>query len=307
MNILFFDTECNSLSTSDGFIMELAWAIYHQSGRLISSQSYLLDWNRGYTVDQGAFDATGLAREFCAEHGTAAMHVFEKFLIDAGHCGAICGHNILEFDIPMLDTNIKRAMFESPGLFLPRAIRIDTMHDIVYPSNMKSRSLEYLAMKHGLMMSGAHQALNDVIACAHVFFKYPVERTLAIAQSKFVNLHAYTDYHDQAGRDLMYNLKFRWDRDFKRWKKTAREYFVKEIADNMPDYCLFVDNQPYGQPVPVMNTMSEQLQLIATPEADERKAVIASQNEVQSKEPAGATSGGELASEAGRCGEQLPF
>lgn len=273
-NILFIDTECNSLNTDLGFIQELAWASFHVSGRLLYAKSRLIKWNRGYHVEPDAFLATGLSREFCEEHGNDPIGVFSEFLIDASHADALCGHNIIDFDNKMLDSNIKRAMFESPGLFLPRALIVDTMHDLEYPSTIRGRALDYLAMRHGLMMSGAHQALNDVLACAHVFFKYPIEKTVEIASSPFVNLHAYTDFHDQAGRDLMYKLKFHWNRDFKRWEKTSRKYYVPAIHEKMEHIHLFVDNQPFGEEV-----KSEPFNQLTLLPPDQRAAAIESQKQ----------------------------
>lgn len=278
-NILFYDTEANSLDREQGFIQELAWAIFHKSGRLLSAKSRLIKWNRGYKVDDEAFTATGLSRDFCEEHGHDPIGVFGEFIIDSSHVDAICGHNIIEFDNKIMDSNIKRSMFESPGLYLPRALMIDTMHDLEYPSTIKGRSLDYLAMRHGLMMSGAHQALNDVLACAHVFFKYPVEKSFEIASTPFVTLHFYTDFHDHVGRELAYKLKFRWNRDFKRWDRSLRQYYVPQIAESLKGYQLYVNGLLHGQQEKPFNSMADQLSMLPADHVDERAAAIEMQKE----------------------------
>lgn len=239
MTIAFFDTECNSLDTDHGFIQEIGWAIYDaKTKRLLKSRSHLLKWNMQYEVDEGAFETTGLSRAFCEEEGENATQVLLAFIADLEGVDAICGHNIIDYDIKMLGSNIPRCCFSSESKIddLPK---LDTMYDLPLKRPFKSMMLEYLAMKHGHIMSGAHQALADVFACAHVFFSYPLEEILAIASTPIIKLHGYTDYLDEVGREKFYKAKFRWNREAKRWEKTARAYHIPGTQLDLSGYNLF--------------------------------------------------------------------
>lgn len=224
--ICFFDTECNSLDTLGGYIQEIAWAVYDiRSKRLLDAKSRLVSWGMQYEVESGAYETTGLGRDFCELHGKAARHVFEEFITDVSRIKYLGGHNILGFDLNMLRSNVKRAMFSD--LYLPNEpMFIDTMIDCPYPANQKYFSLKYLAFDHGYVMSNAHQALADVFACAHVFFSYPFEECIKIASTPVVLLSAYTDYFDTDSRDKLHQKKFKWNREKKRWEKRTRAYFV---------------------------------------------------------------------------------
>jgi len=239
MTITFYDTECNSLDTDGGFIQEIAWANYHaESKRLINCESHILQWTRGYLVDDGAFEATGLSRDFCQSKGAEAQGVLQKFLISAGLSDAICGHNIIDYDNKMLASNVKRTCFVEPEKFLNKFM-IDTMYDLPFTKPQKHMTLEYLAMKHGYIMSNAHQAMADVFACAHIFFQYPLDKILEIASTPIIKLHGYTEYLDEAGREKFYKAKFRWSREAKRWEKTARAYYIPGTQLELKEYNLY--------------------------------------------------------------------
>lgn len=251
--IMVLDTECNSLDTSSGFIQELAWAIYDMdSQRLLKCRSHLLHWNMAYTVEPGAFDTTGLSRDFCESNGLKAMDVFMDFLTDCEAVDCICGHNLIDYDKKMLVTNIKRCMFDYPSRF-ESLFTFDTYYDCPYPKSQKIFALKYLALDHGHILSGAHQAMADVFACAHIFFKYKFEECFRIASTPLVTLSGFTQFMDQAGRDAFYSSKFRFNKDKKRWEKRCRAIYIKEAQLTLGNRDLFCDDKrviiaPEAQP-----------------------------------------------------------
>lgn len=239
--ILFFDTEGNSLDTAGGFIQELAWAIFDlDSGRLLKCTSHLLKWNMHYEVAAAAFEVTGLSREFCEEQGKPAGQVFEEFLLDCENVDCVAGHNIIDYDVKMAVSNIKRALFGAP-VQLTSKFTFDTMYDCPYPKHIKVLALEFLALKHGYVMTDAHKAMADVFATAHIFFKYPIDQMIEIARTPIVTVAGYTQFLDTAGREAFYTKKFRWNRDRKRWEKTCRAFYVEGIQLDLK-YDLFVND-----------------------------------------------------------------
>lgn len=229
VKLLFLDTETSSLDTERGTIQELAWAVYAvepgKSHRLIKSRSYLLKWNMHYEVDVGALSTTGLTKEMCEALGTLAPEVLGEFLLDLEGCDAVCGHNLIDFDKLILRSNIKRALFSDP-LVLNDKFTFDTMFDCPYKNPRQIMSLKYLAYDHGHILSNAHQALADVFACAHVFFHYPFEECAQIARTKLLTFYGHTEWGDEAGREAFYRQKFKWNREFKRWERKARAYYI---------------------------------------------------------------------------------
>lgn len=232
MKIFAYDTECNSLSTDDGFIQEVAWAVYDsETWRCLFAKSYLINWPTAYTVDPGALAVTGLTVEFCREFGRRPGDVFMEMLRDMGSSDVLCGHNAIHYDRPMLRTNIKRAMLfdvgpESP---LENRLHIDTLLDCEYPSTMKIQSLRYLAYDHGFILSNAHQALADVFACAHLLKCYPLERTIEIAKTPVVKITSKIDWDNTEARERIKQARFYWNPTLKLWEKSIREFYVPGI------------------------------------------------------------------------------
>ncbi len=255
--ITFYDTECNSLDKEGGTIQELAWATFDiDSKRLVYAKSFLLNWNMHYEVSPDAFEATGLSKVFCERMGDPAPYVFSIFLDDVSRSQFVGGHNHLEFDDKIIAHNIRRSLFDWPEAFL-KIPRIDTMTDCPYPKHIKIRALKFLALEHGYVMSNAHQALADVMASAHIFFSYPFEQSLAIAETPMVDLYAYTDYHDQVGRDLCYKAKFRWNKENRRFEQRTRKFFLPEIESKMEHVQIFV----VGADQPATSEPDQQLSL----------------------------------------------
>lgn len=241
--IMFIDTETNCLDTQYGFIMELGWAIYDiDSKRLIKTRSYMLKWNMGYTVDEGAFEATGLTREFCEANGWPAQDVFAEFLVDCAEVECVCGHNFIDFDKNMLISNIKRVLFGDPVQFTS-LFTFDTMYDCPFPKNQKSLALKYLALDHDYILSDAHQALADVFACAAIFFKYDFEEIMMRARTPIVTISGLTEYLDTDGRAAFYKQKFRWNREKRRWEKRCRAFYVDGAQLELGNYNLFCDDK----------------------------------------------------------------
>lgn len=253
--ILFYDLETNSLDTERGFIQEIAYAVFDtETKRCIKSQSHLLAWGMGYVVDPNALAVTNLSREYCEKNGEVASTVLSDFvtLIKTCQVDYIAGHNILQFDNLMLKSNVLRSMFEEFNINEYKCL--DTYLDLEYPAFIKNYTLKYLALEHGYVLSGAHEAMNDVFACAHIFFQYPVDKTLAKAKDRIVLLSAYTAYTDTESREQLNALKFKWNRVTKRWEKRVRESQVESVRKIFSGP-FFVDDVLFD------NAKNEQLEL----------------------------------------------
>lgn len=228
MKILIFDTECTSLDTDNGFIQELAWAVFDiDTWRCLSAQSHILKWNTHYEVEPGALAVTLLTKEFCESNGWSAGMVLTELLADGDDVDFVCGHNAIAYDIPMLATNVKRACFyEYTDGEMSQKHVIDTLIDCPYPATMKQHSLKYLAYDHGYILSDAHQAMADVFACKHLLTRYDFNQVIAISKTPMITLTAKVDFNDLESRDRIKNARFYWSPKRKLWEKRIREFHL---------------------------------------------------------------------------------
>lgn len=233
MKILVYDTECNSLDTEKGFIQEIAWAKYLVEGnkwRCIQAKSSLISWDIPYDVEPEAFKVTGLSREMCNVNGRKAALDLHEFMASTYDCDHIGGHNVKNYDAPMVLHNAKRS---GPfSLTWEVNQQIDSLVDIDYPEQFKQKSLKYLALDHGYILNGAHQALNDVFASAHLFSCYDIEKTIENSKIPMIEVVARFPYNDpmrESRNNLLRANKFRWDTERKVWKKEIKENKLIEL------------------------------------------------------------------------------
>jgi len=234
--LLVFDTECNSLDTENGYIQEIAWAKY-QVGflkgdmRLVSCESFLLNWKDDYVLDPMAEAMTGISKNLAAVHGEDPYFALTNFLLEYKKADFVCGQNVIGYDIPMISSNLKRL---SPNYMpsLSEARIIDTYFDLPI-SAIKPKSLKYYALDHGYILQGAHQAMNDVFACAHMVSCYSLGQIEEISATPLLVLNCEVAYGDKKKKDLLYSEGFRWNPDHKHYEKTVREFYRKSIEERL--------------------------------------------------------------------------
>jgi DNA polymerase III alpha subunit (gram-positive type) len=229
--IIIFDSECNSLDTENGFIMELAWALFDvESWRCLKACSQLINWPTAYAVHPDALAVTGLTSEFCHAHGDTPQKVLGNFILDSESADYIAGHNLLSYDEPMLRTNVQRGcLFPLSDSDYDDALKIDTLLDCEFPSHMKTHALKYLALEHNYVLMGAHEALNDVLATAHILKQYDFKRVTEIARTPIVTITSKIDWLDTAAREKIKGSRFYWNPKQKLWEKKTREFYLPGI------------------------------------------------------------------------------
>lgn len=246
MKVLIYDTECNSLDTVNGFIMEVAWAIFKvtpgdflfgskDSWRCLKAKSALVRWDRDYMVEPEAFNVTGLSNVLCETYGEQVISILPEIFIDMKECDFVGGHNIKGYDNDMFLSNQLRLFSEdSMALEIQEMMKgitfIDSFTDIDYPSHCKSLTLKYLALEHGYVLAGAHEALQDIFASAHLFAQYPIEKTIENAMQPIEKRFIKTYFGDPK-IDVVKQHRFRWDPKDKIWFKNVRANKVEELHE----------------------------------------------------------------------------
>ena len=121
----------------------------------------------------------------------------------------LVGHNAISFDSKFLE-----AAFDSYQMPKIKTPWIDTLTDLPYSQEVKTRKLSYLASEHGFVNPFSHRALFDVLTMLKLLSQYPIEEIIAIQQSPLVKILAHVSYDD---RDKARRLGFRWDPQNRCW------------------------------------------------------------------------------------------
>lgn len=238
--VLIYDTECNSLDTQKGFIMEIAYALFDirfdimankWKWRSVFAQSSLLQWDKyQYEVEPGAFAATGLTKEFCDTNGVFATSALDKFIDCVDQADFVGGHNTKNYDDKMIISNLNRLEFQTD--IFSKKQKIDSMSDIDYPESIQTRKLGYLAYEHGYILSGAHEALNDVFASAHLFSCYDFDKIIENARQPIERRYLRLVFGDPRVQTLKEH-RFYWEPKEKIWYKDVRANKVEELHKSL--------------------------------------------------------------------------
>lgn len=149
----------------------------------------------------------------------------------------IVAHN-LPFDFKFL----KKA-FDDFSLDIPEdLIKIDTMRDLPFPNNMKSKKLNHLLADHGKFNAFPHRAVFDAIAAYDLLSCYDFDEVLELKKAPKILIRAMVDIDtkDEAKtRGFTYNPKEKtWTKEIRKTqlKDTFNYPFkVKIISDTVID------------------------------------------------------------------------
>jgi hypothetical protein len=247
MKILVYDTECSGLDTKASYIQEVAWAIFEvqptdifgnakESWRCVKAKSALVKWGEKhpYAVDPGALKVTGLTRDLCEQFGEEAIKILPELFLDMKECDYVGGHNVKGYDNDMFLHNNYRLFLGEDSMKLEidemyHSLKfVDSMIDIDYPEHCKSLTLKYLALEHGYVLTGAHEALQDIFASSHLFKSYDILKTIQNAITPVEERYLKLVFGDPKV-DKLKEHRFRWNPKLKIWSKKIREDKVESL------------------------------------------------------------------------------
>jgi len=181
---LTFDSETTGLpknfkapiSDSENWprLVQLAWQINDEEGKLINNKSFLIKPDN-FTIPYNSEKIHGISTQIALEKGIDLLIVLKDFKEDLKKCKYIIGHNI-NFDKNILGAEFYRKNIESELL---NKISIDTGHISKQYCNLKGgfggglkmpKLTELYAILFGKKFSDAHDAAYDVNATAKSFF-----------------------------------------------------------------------------------------------------------------------------------------
>lgn len=223
MNILGIDLETTSLDVQSCYIVEIGMVLWDtgnhqplfQAGGLVEIPNF-------ESLPEVTTKITGISSDMMQEAiPWTSWERQLKFL--AERASYFVAHNH-EFDRPILERHFDpsdRSLFERSW--------IDTMTDLPYPPEIKTRKLDYLCFEHGFFNPFPHRALTDVLSMLKILSFYPLEKVLQLADSPNVWLRADVSIDN---RHKAKQRNFIWDPLNKYWvKQTKLILSQKEIQE----------------------------------------------------------------------------
>lgn len=180
--ILFFDTETTGFPhkskpvdhPDQPHLVQLAAMLTEDDGKPASQFSFIIDPGvaHGVRIPSGAAAVHGIDEEKCWRQGIPTRYALRSFNELYQRADLIVGHNV-DFDCEIVSIGVQRERLPFDAGYmngLPRFCTMKTARESMGVPKMPSVSTAY---KHftGLDLEGAHDAMNDLLACKAVFFK----------------------------------------------------------------------------------------------------------------------------------------
>jgi len=181
---LIFDTETTGLPKNyqaplDDFlnwprIVQIAWAIYDESGQLWESASYIIR-PEGFVIPDEVAKIHRITQERALENGVALEKALEHFLSDVKTVQSLVGHNI-DFDEKIVGSELARLKSASPLTAADKFCTMRLSADYCKIANGRGgykwpNLTELYKCLFKTDFPEAHDALADVKACADCFFE----------------------------------------------------------------------------------------------------------------------------------------
>lgn len=228
MLVLGLDLETTGLDTEKDEIIEVGavvWDTDRQSPVKIFSELVQTQ----LPISEEVTKITGITTDDVKAWGISPQEALINVEALAGKCSYLVAHNGLDFDKHFIDRYLK--LFPDVKLDLPW---IDTMTDLPYPDDLKTRKLSYVAAEHGFLNPFSHRSLFDVLTMMKIFSAYPIKEIIELTQSPMMRVVAQVSYAD---RDKAKGMGFRWDPNRKEWFNGLREAQVKRVEFPFPITC----------------------------------------------------------------------
>lgn len=180
---LFFDTEtCGKAKDFNApvynvdnwpRVTQLAWQLYDKDQNLISEGMDLIKPDGWEIPKEKFFIDNNMSTERCEQYGKPLIEVLNKFLIDLEKADYLIAHNI-KFDVNVLGAEFIRTDLK-PRKQLVKVCTMLESTDYCKIKGYRGYKWPTLTELHvklfGKLFEGAHDALDDVKACAKSYFE----------------------------------------------------------------------------------------------------------------------------------------
>lgn len=206
---------------------EVGWLIYTTGQkRIVESSSFLIPTTPERRISKEIEEKTGLTNSACQRFGYDEQDSLLGIFDWLKKVDAVAGHNINQFDWPLLQTWASHYR-----TIVPPTLLIDTMWDL---PGVQGRMLTHMAADDGFLNLFPHGALADCLTTLKLIEnRLPVlDQIIERAKSPIVILQSLQDRdNNQVAKDR----RFHWnDQPGHLWWKAVKEIDVPEIAKEAP-------------------------------------------------------------------------
>jgi DNA polymerase-3 subunit epsilon len=237
MRLLGIDIETGDFDTENTFITEVAAVLWDtEIGQPVKIFSALIDEEK--EISKEAEEYTGISNFMRQTYGIPLEAVEPNLKQLAVQSEYLVAHNGLVFDKPIVERKFKSLVGYK---------WIDTLIDIEYPNNCKSKNLTYLQAFHGFVNPFPHRAVADVLTMFKILNQYSFPRILAVANSPEIEIVARFEYphrmHPQHAqlmeifnktKDKVKEAGFKWYPEEKRWKLKTKKCIADKLKFEFP-------------------------------------------------------------------------
>ncbi|MDP2317504.1 MAG: 3'-5' exonuclease [Pseudomonadota bacterium] len=225
------DLETTGLSPASDLIIEIGGVFWDTDRETaIEAGGFLVRLPEGVALDPRITKLTGITPADLEEWGGDLPDTLLRI-------GAMCqkhgvsylvGHNGRAFDRAFLRAAVARLAASRPEIdHLLTLPWLDTMEDLPFPEEMKTRKLSHLAAEHGFLNPFPHRALFDVMTSLRLLSCYPLEEVIRRAAAPIVTVVALVPFdRKQEAKDA----GFFWDAPSKFWTKRIRDFEEADLA-----------------------------------------------------------------------------
>lgn len=185
------------------FIIEIGMVLWDTDfAQPVELYSTLLDNDQPTSPE--AAEYTGISDELLKRHGAKPdIRVLNPVKALMNKADFIVAHNGRDFDRPLME-----AFFARQSHKMPAKNWLDTLYDVDYPRNCKSRNLTYLAGFHGILNSFPHRAVTDVLTMLTILSRYDIEAVIASAKCPRLVVKAEVSFDN---REKAKAKRFNWE------------------------------------------------------------------------------------------------
>ncbi len=221
MLVLGLDLETSGLNFEKDQIIEIGAVLWdtesHTPKKIFNELIYFDTLNLPSEVQS----ITGISETDLKKYGIPLSDALKTLTELVAAAEYLVGHNAVNFDALFL--NQAYASYQMPKLKKPW---IDTMTDIPYAQDIKTRKLSYLAAEHGFINPFAHRALFDVLTTLKLLSCYDINEIIMIQQSPLVKVLAHVGFDD---RDKARRIGFRWDPQERHWFSEVKQAMIPRM------------------------------------------------------------------------------